>query len=206
MDKGKFFVLEGIEACGKSTQIEMLKPWLAEKDIKFFATKEPSGTDIGNIVTELIANADGSEMNKIARFFGFQISRSLLAPKIKHHLENGYHVFCDRWLYSTIAYQISGDDLPSLLVHVCNAVSSLTLTTNRVYLLDLPVEVALSRCEKRDDDIWFKRTEEYLNRVRDGYLEMASKNEKWLVIDGEMDKDEIQKCIRQDIRRLLNEG
>lgn len=204
MAKSKFFVFEGIDACGKSTQIELLKPWLAEKCIKFFATKEPGGTDVGNIITEIAATADGQEMNRIARFFGFQMSRSLLAPKIAGHLARGYNVFCDRWLYSTIAYQMFGDKLPSYLVNVCNIISSLNLHTDRVYLIDLSAEAALSRCEKRDD-IWFRRTEEYLKRVRDGYLELAGRNEKWLVIDGEMDKDEIQKCIRQDVKRILGE-
>jgi dTMP kinase len=203
MANGKFFVFEGIEASGKSSQIEMLASWAKEQKISAYFTREPGGTDVGDIIRELMATVDGHEMNKIARFFGFQMTRALLTPVIKEKLICGFNVFCDRWLYSTIAYQQYGDKMPSLLVEVCNAVSSNKLRTDRVYLLDIPVNLAMERLEKREDDIWFKRTEAYLQRVRNAYLEMASKSGKWLVIDGSMDKDEIQKCIRKDVKEVI---
>lgn len=103
MNKGKFIVFEGCEGSGKSTQLELLAQYLELNNIKVYRTKEPGGTVTGKKIRELILH--DAQMNKTTELLLYAADRADHIDAINNALSEGYWVLCDRFSWSTVAYQ-----------------------------------------------------------------------------------------------------
>lgn len=102
MDRGKFIVIEGTLASGKSTQVDILK--VNRNKCRFY--REPGSTEFGEIIRDAVQGLHGYDVDPYAALFAYQASRAnLIGGKIIPDLKKGYNVILDRYWYSTYAYQ-----------------------------------------------------------------------------------------------------
>ncbi|MEM3408476.1 MAG: dTMP kinase [Candidatus Micrarchaeia archaeon] len=204
--KGKFIVLEGIDGCGKSTQIENIANYLFSKDKSnhILITREPTMiSSYGKKVRDLLKKQKNTQKN--AALFTklyvkdrkFHINKMVL-PAMKE----GCIVISDRYKYSTFAYQIlQGDKLENLMkLHKGLVVPDL------IIILDISEEESIKRISNQKEKELFEK-KEFLRKVRENYLKMKEifPNENIVVIDGEKSKDEVFESIKKEIDKLFEQ-
>jgi dTMP kinase len=197
-----FITFEGGEGCGKSTHAAMLKEYLESQGKKVLLTKEPGGTGLGEMIRKVLLDNDLT-IEVLTEMFLFCADRvEHVEKKIRPALLNGDVVISDRYIDSTIAYQLGGRALPEDLVRYLNWISSKALMPDITLLLDIPVEEGLSRTKKRGDMNRFENEiMTFHQRVRDKYLEIAEQDRNRVkVIDTFKGIEETQKEIRGHIK------
>jgi dTMP kinase len=204
-----FITFEGSEGSGKSTQLAALSSFLrqpeAGQDRPLLVTREPGGTPIGDQVRAILMGLQNTEMLPRTEILLFQASRAQLVEQvIRPRLARNEIILCDRFGDSTLAYQGYGYqqfDLHLLRQLVDFATGG--LKPDLTLLLDLDVIEGLRRRTKDGD---LNRLDQYqvefYQRVRSGYLEMASQEPgRWVIIDASQSSDSVQ----ADIRRVVLE-
>ncbi len=202
--KGLFIVIEGMDGAGKSTQIQEIKSYLHSKNLPSYFTREPGGTSIGEEIRTIILNKDNEEMTSLTEAFLYAASRAQhVSQKIKPMLEEGYIVVCDRFVYSSIAYQGFGRGLGSLVKDI-NSYAVQGIEPDLIIYLDIPSGLSKERIGTKDLDRIEREKLDFYDRVRDGYLDEASKSDKFLVIDATKAIETITGEILENIDSLLS--
>jgi dTMP kinase len=184
-------VLEGIDGCGKSTQIERIAARLSERGIRHRRLREPGGTVLGEQVRNLLLDKT-TEACPTAELFGYLTARAQLCHAvIKPALNRQEVVLLDRFWYSTMAYQAYGLGLDAHLVRAAIDLALDGLHADLALWLRIDPEVALKRrAASRGEDRIEARGLAYQQRVHDGYSVLAAAGELH-VIDAERDADTI---------------
>jgi dTMP kinase len=144
---GYFISFEGVDGCGKSTQLRLLGEWLQQQGQAVRTTFEPGDTDLGRHIRQLLMHGDSPAAQ--AELFLFLADRAEhVAEVIRPALARGDWVLCDRYSDSTRAYQLAGRDLGDELEHLLAAAEAGVRPDCTVWL-DLPVEQALARVAER---------------------------------------------------------
>jgi dTMP kinase len=207
---GLFLSLDGIDGTGKSTQCRLLAVWLREQGREVVEAVDPGGTPVGQEIRQIVL-ASKQDVDQRCEALLFMASRAqLVAQVIRPALERGAVVVCDRFVTSTIVYQgyAAGLDINLLreagkLANGGDRDNNPGLEPERVYLLDLPVDVAAQRRGRAPDRIE-RRPVDYHERVRQGFLTEARRTPwRFRVIDASGDVDSIQSTIRADVAELL---
>ena len=183
-----FISFEGIDFCGKSTQIDLLKDYLVEQGKKVEIIREPGGTNLSEKIRTILLDNKNDKMLKETELFLFSASRAqLVREKIRPYLEKGFYVISDRFHDSSTAYQGYGRGIP---VDIISGVHSLAIgdtIPEITFFIDIPVGIANERKKKKSkgklDRIELADIEFY-TRVRNGYLETAKNESRFKVIDG----------------------
>lgn len=209
----RFITFEGIEGCGKTTQIRLAEAWLRERGNPVLATAEPGGTPLGRKIRELLLNRGPCAIGAEAELLLFAAARAQhVRETILPALEAGQWVLCDRFSDATVAYQGFGRGLDDRFIRTLNAFSALAVTPERTILFDLPVETGLARAEKRaarirpeEAEDRFEREERaFHGRVRNGYLTLAADEpERFRIVDGAADIDAVRRGVRRHLEALL---
>lgn len=149
--KNRFISLEGMEGCGKSTQIDRIEPWLSGLGKDVLVVREPGGTPIGEEIRNLLKHHDsGNDMEAATELLLFTASRAeLTRKKIIPHLNRGGWVLCDRFLDSTRIYQGVARDLELDTVQRINHFAVDGILPGLTLLLDLPLEISMQRMDAR---------------------------------------------------------
>lgn len=176
-----FVTFEGIDGCGKSTQVRLLKEALEKKGWDVIVTREPGGTRISEMIRDMLLNAENSEMTLETELLLYAASRAQhVSQVIRPAMEGGRIVLCERFADSTLAYQGYGCDLDLDAIRLVNNVATGGLTPYLTILLDLPVEDGLKRAALKRGHSQVDRIEgrdkAFYNRVRNGYLQIASQD------------------------------
>jgi dTMP kinase len=208
----KLITFEGIEGSGKSTQIKLVTRYLIEKHIPLLMTQEPTGTDIGRKIGDILFNREHHYMCVETEVFLFcaaraQHVRELIIPA----LNQNKIVLCDRFSDATFAYQGAARGLDSSFIRLINDYSTIGIKPDLTLLFDLPVEMGLRRATQRDNcltDSSFDRFEReslnFHNKVREGYLNIFhTEPERFRLIDAMRDIDTIQKEVRRQIMEFI---
>ena len=107
--RGCFITFEGVEGCGKSTQMEHLRAWMEEAGFPVLATREPGGTNIGEEIRRLLLAPRDEILDAATELLLYEAARAQhVSEVIRPALEAGAHVLCDRFFDSTTAYQAFG--------------------------------------------------------------------------------------------------
>jgi dTMP kinase len=179
-----FITLEGIEGCGKSTQARLLAEALGPATV---LTQEPGGTQIGRAIRALLLDRRHGGMLPMAELLLYYADRAQhVGERLRPALAQGRLVICDRYADSSIAYQGYGRGLPLDMVLAITQAATGGLKPDLTFLLDVPVEVGLSRVRQRGAGRDRLEAEEvaFHERVRDGYLALVEREpERWLRID-----------------------
>jgi dTMP kinase len=209
----RFITFEGIEGCGKTTQIRLAEAWLRERGIPVLATAEPGGTPVGRKIREMLLNRGPCSIGAEAELLLFAAARAQhVRETILPALEAGQWVLCDRFSDATMAYQGFGRGLDCAFIRTLNAFSALTVTPERTILFDLPVETGLARAEKRAAGIRpeeaedrFEREERaFHGRVRNGYLALAAEEpERFRIVDGAAAIEAVRREVCRHLEALI---
>lgn len=206
--KGIFITLEGGEACGKSTQIQMLKEYFKSKNIDALFTKEPGGMPLTDELRRLILNYEiDPPLDKTELLLYMAARIEDIEKVIKPALQKGKIVVADRFNDSTIAYQASGrqimpvDDMINFTENIIDS-----FTPELTIYLRLDPHIAFER--KKKVNLELDRIEkaglEFHRRVLEGFDYMANKEpERFAVIDASKSKEEVFKEILSAIREKV---
>jgi dTMP kinase len=189
MQRGKFVSFEGIEGCGKTTQIALLSEYLTRHRIPFTVTREPGGTAVGEGIRKILLNSETIHLTAASELLLFYASRSQnILEKVKPALDRNEMVICDRYYHASMAYQGYGRGIPLDFIQKLTDLVCEPYRPDVTFLLDIEPEVGLARARARNHG----RTEnegrfeaedlEFYNKVRDGYLELASEDERIQII------------------------
>ena len=185
MKQGRFISFEGIEGCGKTTQIALLSEYLKKHSIPHTITREPGGTAVGEGIRKILLTSETIHLTSASELLLFYASRSQnIQEKIKPALDRGEMVICDRYYHASMAYQGYGRGIPLDFIQKLTALVCHPFRPDMTFLLDIEPEVGLSRARARnhartEDEGRFEAEDlEFYNKVRDGYLEIASEDER----------------------------
>ncbi|MBE9259044.1 MULTISPECIES: dTMP kinase [Aphanizomenonaceae] len=204
---GKFIVFEGVEGCGKTTQMQRCFQWLESLNISVILTREPGGTELGKDLRALLLEKSPSKpVGEVTELLLYAADRSQhIEEELKPNLAIGKFILCDRYTDSTIAYQGYGRGLNMNLIHQLNQIATGGLESDLTIWLDVDVEVGLSR--KRGQaklDRIEQETITFHRRVQQGYTELAASNPSQIVrIDGNDSQDIVQKSIQEILQQRL---
>ncbi len=201
-----FISFEGIDFSGKSTQLELLKDHLVDHNKKVEILREPGGTEISEKIRRILLDNKNEEMVAEAELFLFSASRAqLVREKILPYLEKGIYVITDRFHDSSTAYQGYGRGIPLEVVNKIHQLAIGETIPDLTFFIDIPVGIANER-RKKKSKIKLDRIEiadsEFYNRVRNGYLEIARKEERFKVIDGTQTIETIQNQIISELELI----
>jgi len=182
MKQGRFVSFEGIEGCGKTTQIALLSEALSRRDISHSVTREPGGTAVGEGIRRILLHSETIHLTAAAELLLFYASRSQnILEKIEPSLARGEVVICDRFYHASMAYQGYGRGIP---IEFIEKLTDLVCGERRpeiTILLDIEPEVGLARARSRnskrsEDEGRFEMEEiPFYTRIRNGYLELAAR-------------------------------
>ena len=203
--RGTLVTLEGGEGSGKSTQAEALAARLREREYSVVLTREPAGTPLGGIVKEILQK--GIALTAEAETFLFEAARAQhVTAVVRPALERGDVVLCDRYTDSTLAYQGYGRGLSLDHLRAVNHIATGGLPPHFTILLDVPPENGLARKDhERLTDSIGSESLEFHQRVRTGFLELAKREPKRIVVvDASRPADEVTAAAWQHLERFLD--
>jgi len=211
IQRGKFITIEGTEGVGKSTNIEFIKQYLADRNIPLLHTREPGGTPLAEQIREiLLENRDEKMDDACELLLVFAARAQHLRTVILPALEQGQWVLCDRFTDATYAYQGGGRGLDVSLINNLEQCVQGDIRPDLTLLLDINVEQGLARAGQRGELDRFENEKiEFFEKVRAAYLDLAQDNpERYVVIDAgkTLDKvqDEIKGAIDKKLAKLLS--
>jgi dTMP kinase len=176
---GFFITLEGMDGCGKSTQLEMLAGALRGRGVDFVVTREPGGTPVGESVRELLVSDASLNITPAAELFLIVGARAQhVAGLIKPALSAGRTVISDRYTDSTVAFQGFGRGIDLSFIDRMNRFATRGVMPDLTIIFDLEPELARTRLSARPvGGLLGALDEEALDfhaRVREGYLWLAA--------------------------------
>lgn len=200
IEKGKLIVFEGLDGAGTTTQMHILKDKLENRNIKVFMTHEPTDNPIGRVVRAALQKKFRTTSRALALLYASDRDDHLFNSEygIEKNLEEGTTVICDRYFYSSIAYQ--GVDLSCDFIAGINAPFP---HADYIIFVDTPVEDCMERIEKRGEEKELFEREDYLRKVRENYLkEFSSLPEgvNLITIDGHLSIEEITAEIEKELK------
>jgi dTMP kinase len=178
MSRGRFITLEGIEGAGKSTVAQIVSEWLGSRRVSARVTREPGGTPLAERVRKIVLERGAEAVAPQAETLLMFAARSIhIENLIRPALARGEWVICDRFTDATRAYQGYGRGMDLGWIEQLAAAVQGDLQPDCTLLLDLPVSVGLRRARSRSGaaaDRFEAELEEFFERVRAGYLQIAS--------------------------------
>jgi len=204
---GKLIVFEGVEGCGKTTQIQLCSQWLESLNISVVLTREPGGTELGKDLRRLLLEQSPiKSVGEVTELLLYAADRAQhIEEELKPNLATGKYILCDRYTDSTIAYQGYGRGLNMSIINQLNQISTGGLESDLTIWLDVDVEVGLSR--KRGQatlDRIEQETISFHRRVQQGYTELAgSYPSRIMRVDGTSSQDIVQKSIQEILHNRL---
>lgn len=203
---GKFIVFEGVEGCGKTSQMQICAEWLQSLGLSVVLTREPGGTQLGvELRRLLLQKSEDKPISEVTELLLYAADRAQhVAQELKPQLAQGKYVLCDRYIDSTIAYQGYGRGLDMSLIYQLNAIATGGLTSDITIWLDVDVEIGLAR--KRGENVGLDRIEQetiaFHRLVQKGYADLAVSSPSRIIrVDGSLSKETVHKNI-QDILSL----
>lgn len=190
-ERGKFITFEGLDGCGKSTQLEKLAVALRQQGIDVLTTREPGGTIVGERIRAVLLDSRTAGLDshaEMALMFGSRAQ--LIAEVIEPALATGKWVLCDRFTDSTEAYQGGGRQLGSEVVLQLHRLLCRGFWPELTILMDSDVNSSVMRARRRnkvapgsqDENRFEKESRAFYERVHDAFLEIARREPQRMVL------------------------
>ena len=203
MKKGLFITFEGIDGCGKSTQLNLLSEYLKNNGVEVLITREPGAKGLGERIREILLNYDGDVSSNCEAFLFLADRAQHIDTIVKPAIEAGKIVLCDRHTDSTIAYQGYGRGVDLQRLKMLNNLATSGFKPDLTFVFDVDVETSLARVGKNQDRMESAGVE-FFEKVRNGYLEIAKQEPARVKVISSKDtienifeqvKIEMQRCI-----------
>ena len=209
-----FITFEGIEGCGKTSQIRLLSDELQRRGLACTATREPGGTKIGEAIRGVFLHCSHDDMLPMTELLLVTAARAQHAAQvIRPRLEDGAIVLCDRFIDATAAYQGFAAGLGVDTVMRSHALFVGGLMPDFTILFDCPAELGLLRSRERnrnegiheEEGRFEERDLQDHERVRAGYLEQARRDPgRIVVLDATADPDAVHRNVLSAVLHRLN--
>lgn len=198
-----FISLEGIDFCGKTTQVELLDKYFKSKGKEVLIIREPGGTLISEKIRDVLLDKSNHSMFYETELFLFSASRAqLVREKIKPSLSNGIYVISDRFHDSSTAYQGYGRGIDIDLIKCIHKLAIDDVVPDLTFYLDIPIEVFEERKKLKqgsDHDRIEVSESSFYSDVRKGYLELCRSERRIRLIDGTLSIDKIHELIVKEV-------
>tara|TARA_Y100000815_G_C13261577_1_gene469453 strand:- start:376 stop:987 length:612 start_codon:yes stop_codon:yes gene_type:complete len=199
-----FIVFEGLDGSGKSTQQQLLNDKLQSDKISNISFREPGSTVIGEKIVKILQS--DQKLSPLSELLLFYVSRSaIIEEKIKPALANYDVVICDRYFYSSVAYQGYGRGMNIGFINQINDEVVKNIIPDLIFYMDISWEEKKKRKGININDRFEKEDRVFHNKVRSGYKSMAKKDsDKWKIIDAEEKVENISSFIYETVKYNLN--
>ena len=210
-ERGLFIVLEGIDNCGKTSQAKLLQLALMARGMVVIQTREPGGTLVGEEIREILLRPDRLKpINPLAQTLLFYAARAqFLEDAIKPKLDIGVHVITDRFNTSTHAYQgyAQGVSIEVLEFLDREVIEKTGIRPDLCAIFDISVEESRWRLNNADNEnqVWAyeQMGPEFAEKVRQGYLDYAKRQESVVLLDGTQEKQAIHTRLLGMVNNIL---
>lgn len=207
--RGIFLSIEGIDGCGKSTQLELCCNYLQDRGIKLKLLREPGATRVGEQIRNILLNPDFRELTDRCELLLYEAARAQLCEElIEPLLEEGYWVICDRFFDSTVAYQGSGRKLKFDDINVLNYFACQGLKPDITFVLDIDVQLSLDRAlaYSKPDRLELEGID-FMQRVAAAYTQLiVDEPQRVKRIDASKTPQEVFRQIIPYLDTLMGEG
>ena len=201
---GRFITVEGSEGAGKSTNISVLCAALDAEGIDYYCTREPGGTVFAEEIRELLLKPREERFDNLTELLLiFAARRQHVVNVIQPRITTGQWVVCDRFTDATYAYQGSGRGLPLEWIDTLRLWVQGSLEPDITLYLDLAPEVGAARIADRELDRLEREQRAFFEAVRQGYLELASRNSRIRIIDASQNLTDVGRQVRTAIEEFL---
>ncbi len=186
-----FWVLEGLDGAGTTTQLKNLESYMNERNMPVFRTAEPTIYETGKFIRRVLSGEVKVPQSTVAYLFAADRDNHLNNPEygIRAHLDQGRTVISDRYFFSSFAYQSIGFDPEAVLM-----LNSRFPFPEVVLYVDTPVEDCISRIDSRGGDKEIYEKLEYQTAVHDNYEKLFSALPdgcRLIRVDGTLSREEI---------------
>jgi dTMP kinase len=214
--RGRFITFEGLDGCGKSTQMERLARTLRKEGMPVIVTREPGGTAAGEKIRSLLLDTRTSGLAPVAELALMFAARAQHAEEvILPALVAGQIVLCDRFTDSSEAYQGGGRKLGNKPVHDLHRTLVGDLQPDLTILMDSDVAASVDRARRRnrahskttasDENRFERENRAFFTRVRNTYLEIAKREPgRVALVDARGTPDQTHAKIIEIVRRKLH--
>jgi dTMP kinase len=216
--RGRFITFEGLDGCGKSTQLKMLAAVLIAQGVPVVVTREPGGTPTGEKIRQLLLDTKTSSLAPLAELaLMFAARAQHIAEVIQPAHAEGRLVLCDRFTDSTEAYQGGGRKLGSEPVLALHRILCGNMWPDLTILMDSDVAKSVDRARRRnkiqagngdrtktDESRFEQESRAFFGRVRSAYLAIAAREpQRVVVVDARGTPEETHRQIVDVVRRKL---
>ena len=200
-----FITFEGVEGCGKSTQIDRLAHYLKDRGLDVVVTREPGGTPVGEAIRTILLDPDHTSMSPMTEVLLYAASRAQHVDQvIRPALDRGAIVISDRFADSTTAYQGAARQLGVDLISQVHSMATRRVWPDLTLVLDLDPRIGMQRVvEKRALDRLEHEPMDFHDAVRESFVLLAGlEPERMKIVDADRPLEEVE----ADIRALVEEA
>lgn len=205
--RGCFIVFDGIDGCGKSTQLTQAAKRLSAEGQTVVVTREPGGTPIAEKIRDCILSPGHTAMHRECELLLYGAARAQhVREKILPALDRGAVVLCDRFELATFAYQGFGRSIPLDLLERINGIATGGCKPDLTFVFDLPVAVALERLAAtgKAPDRLEQESRTFFENVAAGFRTLAAKDPSHIMlIDARQTVAVIAATVYRRITELL---
>ena len=204
--RGLFIVFEGIEGSGKSFHSQKLFKKLKKNNLPVVYTREPGGSVSAEKIRKIILTGKKDKFHILTDALLYLASRNEnLKKNIIPNLKKGKIVICDRFIDSTLAYQVCGFNLNKNIFNIAHKEMINNLKVNFTFLLKVKIEQALRRINiRKRNNRYDKFSKKFYHKVQKGFLKIANKSKKkYMIIDTSSDPEIVQRLIYNKVLKII---
>jgi len=203
---GYFITFEGIDGCGKSTQLKKTEKYLVRRGDTILVLREPGSTVLSERIRAILLDKKLTIGDFPELMLYLAARAELVKQVIEPAIKKGKIVLCDRFYDSTTAYQGYGRGLDIIIINKLNRLAVGDMVPNLTFLIDVSYNVSLKRrkLENKKADRLESESSRFFGKVRNGFLEIARRNKSRVkVVDGSSDVETVFEEVKAWLNRKL---
>ena len=206
-----FIVFEGVEGCGKSYQSKKLFNRLKKKNIASILTREPGGTKSSELIRNLILK-DYFEKNSKEKFDKYTDTLLYLAAR-NEHIKNKIRpallkkkvIICDRFIDSTIAYQVHGKQVDINFINNIHKKILKGIKPNLVFVLKVSSKIAKNRLKKRKSKNRYDNfAQSFYTKAQKSFIKLAKRKKNYFILESSANDNALEGKIFDITNKYLN--